>query len=560
MSKVFIEEDSLTAIGNAIRSKTGDTAPLSVPTGMVEAIAGITGGGGSGGGDLSIYNGEIKEAYTDKDVKKGELVTYSSFTPYLKPKSLSNGEYNFLGTYYSTSTTYTSFSPYWVGNTMYYTLRNVETAYLYQVVIKDKGTVGHNRKLIKSATLSNASQASATTILGSVVKDDVTYLLVLLGGSLIIYNCSDNSEFANASISTLLNSSVDYCALFNVNATLSEDGEDIEIVGVGENSDSCYFYVKIKYNINNKTFSIDKKYIESEKLGTWGYHELDTLYYNNSPVIYLKTNNVEYYCFQNSSGVTIWNYTENTAKFYACGLSGNSINNMKCFVIYKDNQALYLTRIGKSSDSGSTNFILQTYKSNDDFSDMELIDDYSLEGTIYNSYYGIRKCNNMIYIGANNRCYLYEYHLGANPILRDFKDLASNIEIVHNQMGEDIFVVGSDNDEACIVNTSSKNLSIEYLLYKKFCSQNVDKSIYNKATVVDELNLQSWTNFSISPDYKYICFQGVEASSSRYRYIIILENDITPRINANTWPIFQKTAIAMEDISAGDSGQVYVIK
>ena len=46
MIKVFIEEDSLTAIGNAIRSKTGDTAPLSVPTGMVEAIAGITGGGG----------------------------------------------------------------------------------------------------------------------------------------------------------------------------------------------------------------------------------------------------------------------------------------------------------------------------------------------------------------------------------------------------------------------------------------------------------------------------------------------------------------------------------
>ena len=57
MSKVFIEEDSLTAIGNAIRSKTGDTAPLSVPTGMVEAIAGITGGGG-GADSLPI---EIKE-------------------------------------------------------------------------------------------------------------------------------------------------------------------------------------------------------------------------------------------------------------------------------------------------------------------------------------------------------------------------------------------------------------------------------------------------------------------------------------------------------------------
>ena len=555
MSKVFIEEDSLTAIGNAIRSKTGDTAPLSVPTGMVEAIAGIT-----GGGDLSIYNGEIKEAYTDKDVKKGELVTYSSFTPYLKPKSLSNGKYNFLGESYSTSTNYTSFRPYWVGNNMYYTLVSVKYADLYQVVIADKGTVGHSRKRIKSATLTNATRASATAILGSVVKDDVTYLVVLLGGGLIIYNCSDNSEFANVSISTLLNSSADYCALFNANVTLSEDGEDIEIVGVGENSDNYYFYVKFKYNINNKTFSIDKKYIESEQLGTWGYHELDTSYYNNSPAIYLKTNNVEYYCFQNSSGVTIWNYTENTAKFYACGLKGNSTNNMKHFVIYKDNQALYLTRIGKSSDSDSTNFILQTYKSNDDFSDMELIDDYSIEGTIYNPYYGIWKYNNMIYIDAYNRCYLYEYHLGANPILRDFKDLASDDRIVHNQMGEDIFVISDNNNEARIVNTSSKNLSIEYLLYKKFCSQNVDKSIYNKATAVDELNLQKCIDFSISPDYKYIFFHGVPASSTNYRYIIILENDITPRINANTWPIFKKTAIAMEDISAGDSGQVYVIK
>lgn len=58
MSKVFIEEDSLTAIGNAIRSKTGDTAPLSVPTGMVEAIAGITGGGDSA--DLEARLEEIE--------------------------------------------------------------------------------------------------------------------------------------------------------------------------------------------------------------------------------------------------------------------------------------------------------------------------------------------------------------------------------------------------------------------------------------------------------------------------------------------------------------------
>lgn len=47
MSKVFIEEDSLTAIGNAIREKTGGTDTLSVPSGMVDAIASISGGGSS---------------------------------------------------------------------------------------------------------------------------------------------------------------------------------------------------------------------------------------------------------------------------------------------------------------------------------------------------------------------------------------------------------------------------------------------------------------------------------------------------------------------------------
>ena len=41
MGKVFIEESSLTAIGNAIRAKTGDTALLGVPEGMVAAIEGI---------------------------------------------------------------------------------------------------------------------------------------------------------------------------------------------------------------------------------------------------------------------------------------------------------------------------------------------------------------------------------------------------------------------------------------------------------------------------------------------------------------------------------------
>lgn len=47
MAKVFIEETSLTAIGDAIRAKTGDSALMS-PAEMVTAIEGITTGGGGG--------------------------------------------------------------------------------------------------------------------------------------------------------------------------------------------------------------------------------------------------------------------------------------------------------------------------------------------------------------------------------------------------------------------------------------------------------------------------------------------------------------------------------
>lgn len=41
MSKVFIEEDSLRAIGDAIRDKTGSSDLYSVPQGMIDGIAGI---------------------------------------------------------------------------------------------------------------------------------------------------------------------------------------------------------------------------------------------------------------------------------------------------------------------------------------------------------------------------------------------------------------------------------------------------------------------------------------------------------------------------------------
>ena len=44
MSKVSIEESTLSAIGNAIREKTGESALLS-PLDMPTAISGISGGG-----------------------------------------------------------------------------------------------------------------------------------------------------------------------------------------------------------------------------------------------------------------------------------------------------------------------------------------------------------------------------------------------------------------------------------------------------------------------------------------------------------------------------------
>jgi len=57
MSKLFIEDTSLTAIGDAIRTKTGGTELLSVPTGMVDAINGITTGGEMKVATLLCYGG-----------------------------------------------------------------------------------------------------------------------------------------------------------------------------------------------------------------------------------------------------------------------------------------------------------------------------------------------------------------------------------------------------------------------------------------------------------------------------------------------------------------------
>ena len=89
MSKVFIEEESLTAIGNAIREKTGDTAPLSVPTGMVEAIAGISGGGG--GVDVN----SLKRVTSSQQVGSGSSAKKSSNIRIKIPKNAVFGTITF---------------------------------------------------------------------------------------------------------------------------------------------------------------------------------------------------------------------------------------------------------------------------------------------------------------------------------------------------------------------------------------------------------------------------------------------------------------------------------
>ena len=46
MAKYAVNSESLTAVADAIRAKTGGTEQLLFPQGMVEAIGGISGGGG----------------------------------------------------------------------------------------------------------------------------------------------------------------------------------------------------------------------------------------------------------------------------------------------------------------------------------------------------------------------------------------------------------------------------------------------------------------------------------------------------------------------------------
>jgi hypothetical protein len=66
MSKVYLEDSTLTAIGNAIRGKTGESGLL-LPSEMADAIASIGSGGSGGDFDLSnikyyVYNSSKVES------------------------------------------------------------------------------------------------------------------------------------------------------------------------------------------------------------------------------------------------------------------------------------------------------------------------------------------------------------------------------------------------------------------------------------------------------------------------------------------------------------------
>lgn len=61
MAKYAVNSESLTAVADAIRAKTGGTDLLAFPDGMVEAIGGISGGGGGGSTFVTSATGCIPD-------------------------------------------------------------------------------------------------------------------------------------------------------------------------------------------------------------------------------------------------------------------------------------------------------------------------------------------------------------------------------------------------------------------------------------------------------------------------------------------------------------------
>lgn len=79
MSKVFINEETLTNIGNAIREKTGKTT-LIAPGDMPDEIRGIVSGGGDGGNGKEMLDAMIARTITE--YSNPDLVNLGDYTFY----------------------------------------------------------------------------------------------------------------------------------------------------------------------------------------------------------------------------------------------------------------------------------------------------------------------------------------------------------------------------------------------------------------------------------------------------------------------------------------------
>ena len=168
MSKVFIEEDSLTAIGNAIRSKTGDTAPLSVPTGMVEAISNISGGGG--GVDIN----SLKRVTSSQKVGSGSVVTTSSRISIKIPKNAVFGTITFAARLSRSSTNMTAGSVY--PGTACFIIQNGK------IILYSDPTFDSNYIYSEVPTFfsfNNHSASGVSTVTLPAISDDNTYHLSL---------------------------------------------------------------------------------------------------------------------------------------------------------------------------------------------------------------------------------------------------------------------------------------------------------------------------------------------------------------------------------------------